>query len=59
MGLKGTQDQMLCSVHLPHGVRAREPSRDSFINSIVLAVLLRCQKKYLETYFGPLTMRNL
>lgn len=51
MGLKGTQDQMLCSVHLPHGLRAREQSRDSFINSIVLAVLLRCQKKYLETYF--------
>lgn len=59
MGLKGTQDQMLCGVHLPRGLRAREQSWDSFINTIVSAILLRCPKKGLETCFGALTVRNL
>lgn len=45
MGPRGTQGQMLCGVHLPHGLRAREQSLDYFINILVLAILIRCQKR--------------
>ena len=55
MGPGGTQGQMLCGVHLPHGLTTREQSLNSFINVIVLAILIRCQKKDLEAYCGPLT----
>lgn len=59
MGPRETQGQILCGMHLPHGLRGREQSLDSFINIVVLAILIRCQKKVLEAYCGPLTMRKL
>lgn len=45
MESRETQGQMLCGVHLPHGLRAKEHSLDSVIKVTVLVILIRCQKR--------------
>lgn len=46
MGPRETQGQILCGMHLPHGLRGREQSLDSFINIVVLAILIRAKRRF-------------